>query len=301
MTSQETPRAYWVRRAEPDDAPAIAEIYNQAIQEGISTYDAFHVGADRYVEYFANDSRYGMTVAEEDSQVIGWASVSPISPRWAYRYTAVGSYFVHRNFRGKGVGNELKRAQIEDARSRGYHSLVVEVLATNPRSIAMNVKHGFRVVGEIAEAGYRYRSWIGLVVMQKQLDGVEIMERKIRFSITTNDLERSISLYRDALGLDMRPLSNAIALFPLGVAEFEVADSRDSRNLVEAEFDTAGTSGLVITLEFSSEARRNDVLEKAVAMGAERVLPLEEWHSPALVDFNGVRWSLLLKPNVHSA
>ena len=53
--------------------------------------------------------------------------------------------------------------------SLGYHSILGEILSTNPASVAMDISHGYRVVGEIYEAGFRNGRWIGLIVVQKVL------------------------------------------------------------------------------------------------------------------------------------
>jgi L-amino acid N-acyltransferase YncA len=159
-----------IRNACLEDADAIAEIYNHAIADGNATFDTFPVSGNRYASFFERDDRASLLVAVSKNQVVGWASISPISDRWAYRYTCLGSFFVHRRFRGKGVGNALKGAQTEEAARLGYHSLIVEVLSTNLISIRLNLTFGFRIVGESWEAGYRDGKWIGLVIMQKMLN-----------------------------------------------------------------------------------------------------------------------------------
>ena len=68
-----------------------------------------------------------------------------------------------------GVGRLLKKAQIIEANRIGYHAMVAEVLSTNIGGISLNLKFGYRIVGEILEAGYRNRMWIGLVILQKLL------------------------------------------------------------------------------------------------------------------------------------
>jgi hypothetical protein len=119
-------------------------------------------------------------------------------------------------------------------------------------------------------------------------------ERRIRFSIVTDDIMRSQALYRDAIGLSMRPFSNAILMFPLGEAEFEVCHRDAARQLVEFEFGQARTSGLLISLRFFSEERMNDSAEKALEVGARLVDQVEsKWWK--LEDFNGVSWRFTLR------
>ncbi len=166
-----------IRYATQSDAEDIAEIYNHAIADGNATFDSFPVSGDRYSAFFNGDKRHVLLVAVSEARVVGWASVSPISDRWAYRFTCLGSFFVHKDFRGLRIGTALKAAQIDEATRCGYHSLVVEVLTTNTISISLNLRAGFRVVGEIWEAGFRDGKWIGLVSMQKILNPTDAIER----------------------------------------------------------------------------------------------------------------------------
>lgn len=283
-----------IRHASREDAQAIAEIYNHAIDDRNATFDSFPVSADRYTSFFDRNERASMLVAVANDQVIGWASVSPISNRWAYRFTCIGSFFVHKEFRGKKIGSALKAAQINEAARIGYHSLVVEVLSTNVVSILLNLRFGFRVVGETWEAGYRDGKWIGLVIMQKILKGEIMRDRQVRFSIITDDIEKSISLYRDALGLDMRPICNAIAMFPLGVAEFEVCHREASKQLLDFKLDGELASGLLISLSLGSEEQVDKAVKAALQYGATSVNNESNSNSRILKDFNGVIWSLTI-------
>ena len=119
-------------------------------------------------------------------------------------------------------------------------------------------------------------------------------ERRIRFSVVTDDLQRSEALYRVCFGLRMRQLSNPILMFPLdplGIAEFEVCLREASRDLLEFDFGAKRTTGLLVSLRFDSEAEMNSVAESALNIGAQVVgqsLSLS-WN---LEDFNGVNWFL---------
>lgn len=117
-------------------------------------------------------------------------------------------------------------------------------------------------------------------------------ERRIRFSVPTDDIERSVSLYRDALGLAMRPICNPIAMFPLGEAELEICHREKSKELLGFEFSASQCTNLLISLVFDTqeEARRAE----AAALNCGAVArpgvgsPLEK----CFQDFNGVNWHL---------
>ena len=159
-----------IRPAKIEDVDAIAEIYNQGVDGGISTFDDFYVSVNRYKAYFdLNRKKSSLLVAVLENNIVGWASIDPISERNAYRFTSLGSVYVRNEFKGQQIGRLLKIAKLKDAVRLDYHSMICEILSTNHISVSLNLSLGFRIVGEISEAGYRNNNWIGLIVMQKFL------------------------------------------------------------------------------------------------------------------------------------
>ena len=279
------------RLASHFDVGSIVEIYNQAVANRTSTLDSFPVSATRYESFFGPNRRSRIILAIGLGKPVGWASVSPINDRWACRFTAIGSCFVCQDFHDMGIEDVLTAAQIDEALKLGYHSLIVEVLNTTPDSASTYINQGFDIIGEISDAGFRDGHWIGLTIMQKMLQEDPMIERRVCFSVLTNDLSRSIALYRDALGLDMRAFSNAILMFPLGTSEFQVCLKSHTKELLDFEFDNNHTQGVLISLRFDSEAQMNEAAEAALAVGASLVGQSGNT-SWSLEDFNGVSWFL---------
>ena len=277
-----------IRFAECGDLQRITEIYNEAVLERAYTFDEFHIDITRYSKIMKADSRSFIIVAEVNSVVVGWVSVVPISDRWAYRLTGVDSMFITRNFRRSGVGNSLREAEINEATRIGYRNIIGEVLSTNKESIAFNLKHGYRIVGEINEAGFRDGRWIGLVIMQKNIESEKSMERRVRFTIVTDDFEKSIKLYRDALGLEMRLLSHPIAMFPLGTADFEICDREHAKTFVGIEGSQLGGAGAVLSLKVASLAKAKKMIDAALDQGAEELNNSAVPKLRTLKDFNGL-------------
>src|SRR5690606_24242367 len=114
-----------IRHAEPKDAAAIAEIYNQAIRNTTATFDTEpKTEQDRLAWLQAHDARHPVLVAEQNTQVVGWAALSPWSDRPAYADTAESSTYVAEGWRGQGIGRALKERLIEEARKVGLHTIL---------------------------------------------------------------------------------------------------------------------------------------------------------------------------------
>ena len=160
-----------IRRAELADAPAIAEIYNEAILTTTATFDTEPKNVDERTKWLqSHDERHPILVAVLDGQVVGWASLTRWSDRRAYDDTAETSFYVHSTHRGRGVGRKLKEAIIEEARRLGYHTLIALVAEGSDESIHLNESAGFAHVGTLKEVGRKFDRLLDVHVMQKMLD-----------------------------------------------------------------------------------------------------------------------------------
>ncbi len=107
-----------IRRAAPRDASALAEIYNEAIQSTVATFDTEPKTSEERRQWLeTHREREPVLVAERDGVVVGWASLSFWSDRCAYADTAETSFYVRSENRGDGVGRRLMEAIIMEARA----------------------------------------------------------------------------------------------------------------------------------------------------------------------------------------
>jgi L-amino acid N-acyltransferase YncA len=160
-----------IRRAELGDAPAIAEIYNEAILTTTATFDTEPKSVEERTQWLqSHDERHPVLVAAVDGRVVGWASLTRWSERRAYDETAETSFYVHSTHRGRGVGRKLKEAIIEEARRLKYHTLIARVAEGSGESIHLNESAGFVLVGTLKEVGRKFDRRLDVHIMQKILE-----------------------------------------------------------------------------------------------------------------------------------
>ena len=136
------------------DFKCIIDIYNQAVDEKFATADTEHVTVETRKDWFANHSpeTYPIYVAEENSKVVGWCSLSPHRPgRKALRSVAEISYYIHKDHRRKGVANTLITYTIEKAKELGFKNLFTILLDLNKPSIYILEKFGFEKWGHLPD------------------------------------------------------------------------------------------------------------------------------------------------------
>ena len=85
-----------VRAAVERDAPVLAEIYNQGIEDRGATFETEPRTAGDMVEKLAGRERYPLLVITEDDVVLGWAGLSAYRSRECYAGIAEFSIYLDR-------------------------------------------------------------------------------------------------------------------------------------------------------------------------------------------------------------
>ena len=159
-----------IRAAEPTDADAIAEIYNQGIEDRLATLETETRSAEeRRLWLAARGPRHPVIVGELGGRVVGWGGLNAFNPRPAYDHVADFSVYVGRDWRGRGVGHRLLEALIARARELGYHKLVLAAFPFNAGGITLYQRLGFVEVGVYREQGQLDAKWVDVVVMERLL------------------------------------------------------------------------------------------------------------------------------------
>jgi L-amino acid N-acyltransferase YncA len=171
LTAVEPALSLHVRDATPDDAPAIATIYNQGIEDRTATLETELRSPEERLEWLAShDSRHPVLLAVSgDGTPLGWGSLNRFNPRAAYDHVVDLSVFVAREARRRGVGRALLGALEARARAIGYHKMVLAAFPTNTPGMRLYERHGFVVVGTYHEQGMLDGRWVDVVLMEKLL------------------------------------------------------------------------------------------------------------------------------------
>ena len=156
-----------IRPARPGDAKEIARIYNQGVQDRVATFENSYVSPEeRYLWLVARPERYPVLVAEVKHTLMGWASLSPYSPRACYNGISELSIYIDRSLRGHGVGMELMKSMQLAAREKGYTKLVGRIMETNQAGRKLCEATGWREVGVHAKHAKLADEWHDLVLVE---------------------------------------------------------------------------------------------------------------------------------------
>jgi phosphinothricin acetyltransferase len=151
-----------------DDAPAIARIYNEGIDDGIATFETRPRTAHDVEKWLGG--RFPVVVVEsDDGEVIAFASSSEYRPRECYAGVAEFSVYVARSARRLGAGRLAMELLIEQARAAGFWKLVSRVFTENEASRALLQRVGFREVGIYERHGKLAGVWRDTVIVERLL------------------------------------------------------------------------------------------------------------------------------------
>jgi L-amino acid N-acyltransferase len=160
-----------IRKAILDDAAAIAGIYNDAILNSTATFDTEPKSVEDRRDWLgSHDDRHPVLVAVASGRVAGFASLSRWSERSAYDDTAETSFYVHPEFRGRGIGRQLKAAIIDEARRLKFHTLIARIAEGSDASLHLNRSAGFAHVGTLRQVGRKFGRWLDVHLLQLILD-----------------------------------------------------------------------------------------------------------------------------------
>src|SRR3954471_12574081 len=90
--------------------PEVAQIYEEGIATGNAT---FQTKAYTWEEWDAGHLQHSRIAGILDSQVIGWAALSPVSSRCVYEGVAEIGIYIRSAARGRGTGYTLMQRLIE--------------------------------------------------------------------------------------------------------------------------------------------------------------------------------------------
>jgi phosphinothricin acetyltransferase len=162
------PPTIHVRPAVPDDAAAVAAIYNRGIAERQATFETRPRSA-REVAAWLDEGRPFLVATDESGAVTGFARLSPYSVRKAYAGIGEHGIYVDPAARGAGVGRRLLEELALAAETAGYYKLTSRVFTSNAASLALHRAAGFTEVGIQRRHGRLDGEWKDTMLVERLL------------------------------------------------------------------------------------------------------------------------------------
>ncbi len=143
-----------IRPASPDDAAAVADIYNYYVRETVISFETEPLSVaqmrERVVQTIAE---FPYLVCEEAGQVVGFAYAHRWKERAAYAHTWECTIYLHPEWRRRGIGGRLMAELVSRCREQGCRVLIACITGDNVASIAFHERLGFCQVSHFPQVG----------------------------------------------------------------------------------------------------------------------------------------------------
>ncbi|CAN7330399.1 GNAT family N-acetyltransferase [Rhizobium sp. LjRoot30] len=166
-----------IRNATIADLAAITTIYEEAVVNGVASYELDPPSLAEMTKRFEaiTGNGYPYTVAQEDDgTILGYAYASAFRTRPAYRWLVEDCIYLAPEARGKGVGKALLEDLVRRCQTLGFRRMVAVIGGASPASIAVHRSCGFEDGGVLKGTGFKHGRWLDTVLMQRSLgEGTE--------------------------------------------------------------------------------------------------------------------------------
>ena len=163
------PASISIRDAQPRDAAAIAEIYNEGILGRGATFETSERTAGDVMRWFTSPTKVArpFLVAERGGEVVGWVRASEYRARACYDGVAEVSAYVAASARGQRVGDALMGRFVIACGECGIWKILSRVFPENTASRALCARHGFREVGVYERHAQLDGVWRDVVIVER--------------------------------------------------------------------------------------------------------------------------------------
>jgi phosphinothricin acetyltransferase len=149
-----------IRLSCAEDVPAMTAIYAPYVSDTVISFEAIppteHEMMGRMLKTIP---RFSWLVADADGDVVGYAYAGQHRERAAYQWATDVSVYLHKDWRGRGIGRALYTALFAILRAQGYYNVYAGITLPNPASVALHEAMGMTPVGVYRHVGYKAGAW----------------------------------------------------------------------------------------------------------------------------------------------
>lgn len=153
-----------IRPATPQDAPAIAAIWNPVIRHSTAIFSSEERSEDEIAQLTAQNFWLW-----DEGGVQGFVRFFPFRAGNGYAHTVEHTIMLAPESQGRGIGRRLLAHAAEQAKAQSKHTLWAAVTGENAAGIAFHRACGFAEHGRLPEVGYKFGRWHDVVLMGRRL------------------------------------------------------------------------------------------------------------------------------------
>jgi phosphinothricin acetyltransferase len=154
------------------DSIRVLEIYKMGIETRNATFETEVPSWEDWDNKHLIHSRF---VYIENEKVLGWAALSAVSARPAYKGVAEISIYIDTDFRAKGIGSQLMEKVIKSSEENGIWTLNSSVFPENTATLKLHEKFGFRIIGFKEKVARLDGKWRNTILLERRSKNLNIV------------------------------------------------------------------------------------------------------------------------------
>lgn len=159
-----------IRIATLKDAPALLKIYAPYVEQTAITFEYEVPTAEEFEARMRGIlSKYPYLIAQEGSEILGYAYASPFKTRAAYAWSVETSIYVKMGLHKQGIGTALYQRLEAFLAKQHVCNLCACIAYPNPASITFHEKFGYKTIAHFTKSGYKQNAWYDMIWMEKEL------------------------------------------------------------------------------------------------------------------------------------
>ncbi len=162
-----------IRLAVQEDLLRISALYCQVVQTSLATFTTSGKSLAQWEEVLRGGAP--VLVAEENGQVLGYATYGSFRGGPGYQATAEHSIYLDAAAQGRGIGRALLLALEGHAAEAGRRVMVAAISGANPGAMQFHAACGYVETARMPQVGQKWGQWLDLVLMQKNLQPGDVL------------------------------------------------------------------------------------------------------------------------------
>jgi len=134
-----------------------------AFREDIVDYNHF----DKIIDKDAVYSGYAITI--DGGELVGFCTLEAFKNIKPFKKTAEATYFIKKEYIGKGIGKRALQQLEDDAKNIGISKIIVDITDDNKSSLMFHERNGFSEYGRLKKCWKKFGKELGIVYMEKDI------------------------------------------------------------------------------------------------------------------------------------
>jgi len=147
----------------------VMNILNYYVENSYAAYPEKEL-SDTFFESIINMTKdYPAYVVKIDEKIVGFAFIRAYNSFSTFSETAEITYFIDKDYTGKGLGKMILDKIEEEAKAKGICNILASISSRNTHSIKFHEKNDFVKCGEFSEIGRKFANTFDVIWMIKKL------------------------------------------------------------------------------------------------------------------------------------